>query len=243
MKISQADVVALFLACGVDTADKWDAAKLRAKVAGGMKKYREDDVPIKDAKLADLFDEVVRAQAAGEEIEMAEETGAADPKKKGKPKVAPKKKKGKPTAAVSKKATSEPKTNPKKGKPKKETKPAKEHSGAWSPDSGKPLPLSDRGPGITKYIIQCLQEAGSGKLDDDGVPRGLTKEELVKKLASKFRDHDPVKLASTVSNQVPSRLRIVRHLYAQRNPNTRGFYMEGDGTKKPKEKAVKKAAA
>lgn len=89
-----------------------------------------------------------------------------------------------------------------------------------------PTPISTRGAGVIRYIVRLLAEAGA-KGGKEGPPDGVHLETLHRKLCAKFPNRDANKLWTTLRNQVPSRLRLVRGLDVQRNAKTGGYYYAG----------------
>lgn len=234
MKVTRKDLIGLFLALGVDTADEWDDAKLRTKFEGGIRKFREGDAPLAEEARETLFNDLVAAQEAGTAVEItdgADAAGETTPERNGPAVKAPAAKKKKAGGKKKGKAKAAPAA---KKETKKKAAPAERTSKAWDPESGKPRPFSDRGPGITQFLVGVLQKAGEGKKDKEGVPVGISKEGALAKMVVKFPDHKEAKLATTLANQVPTRLRQVRHIHVQRNPATGGYYVVGDGRAKPK---------
>lgn len=217
----------MLVACGVDTAGEWPMKKLKAKVDGGVAKYKEDTHEIKDAKLAELYDDIVALQEANEEFEIEDDVTEAKPAKQPKPEPAAKEK---PAA---------------KPKPKQERQEGESRVGpSWTELKEtwktKPQQLTGRGEGKIKFIVDTLIDAGKKK-----DPKGVTKEEMLELMKEQFPESDANKMKTTINNQIPSRLKLVRHINVWKNSDTKGYYISGDGSKvQPKaEKTAKPKAA
>lgn len=228
-------LVKLFVILGVDTAPEWPTKKLQEKAEGGLKKYLEDGFEFEDTDLQDLYNSVEAANKEQEDITITED----------RPEFAGKEKK-----PAKKEATTQPAAKPKVGKAqpakaqpakaaasgtssttKADPKPKRASTGGWKPGD-PPLPFDEaRGPGVLRSIRDLLMAASEKK--------PITKEAVVAELKKEFPDRDVAKLAVTVSNQIPSRLRIVRGLHVWRSEQ--GYWIPGDGSKpQPKKESVAK---
>lgn len=219
MKVQFTRMVKLMLALGVDTAGSWDKTRLLKKIAvsaGGLKKYHTGE-DLKDENLANLYDDVVAAQEAGQELEV-EGDKEATPKKAA------------PKPAAKKADDEEP-------APKRTRQPA---------DPDRPPPwkrlteFSDRGPGKIKTLVEFLIKAGK-------TGKHLTKEAALDKMKAAFPDDDSNKMRTTVNNQIPTRLRDVRGIHVWRSetgyyidPDTEGKKPQPKASKP--QAAPKKAA-
>lgn len=254
LMVKRSRLVALFVACGVDTAANWDRgtgpAKLRSKLDGGMKKYREPGAAIADPELEALFTEIVAAQTEGRPVEIDDDvTGAAPakaaagPSANGKPKAAAKEpaapKGGKKPAAVP-----APKVGGKKKAAAAEPAAKKPRGGMsyaerreWKKTNA--IPITDRGPGVSRFIVEQLQKASQSK--------PLTKAVLLERMKLEFPDRDATRMATTINNHIPSRLRTDRHIHVWKmrmKDDSTGYWIEGDGSTpqpdQPKEPRVPK---
>jgi hypothetical protein len=224
-KFKASKVIELFLALQVDTAKDWDFAKLSTKLEKGIRKYKEGDGDLKDEELNNLYNDIHAIQEAGGILEVEDDLTPAGAKKKKPPTE---------EAAPKKKAK---KRDP---KPKGERTPV-----AWSDlvkrFKKEPQPLTERGTGIIRSIINQLKEAGKG------TPKPITKEDIVKVLKKEFKGRDEAKMTTTVNNQIPSRLKLVRHIHvwtgeAVSTPGKTGYYIKGDGLKEqPKAERFRRA--
>lgn len=70
-------------------------------------------------------------------------------------------------------------------------------------------------PGVIGSILEFLQAASAKK--------PLTKEQIVAKLANRFKDRDPESMAKTVNVQVPSRISAEKGVNVEKNEN--GYYI------------------
>jgi len=110
--------------------------------------------------------------------------------------------------------------------------PAATKGGYYAQYRQHPLALSAKGAGVIYQITKLLATAARGRHDKKtNQPAGITREALHKKLIAHFPDRDVAKMWTTVNNQVPSRLRLVRGLDVRRNENTGGYYLVGDAPK------------
>lgn len=268
-KVKATRMVALLAACGVDSVQSWPISKLRAKVDSGVKKYKDADTKLKDPELEKLYGELVEAERNKQEIDIEDDL----PKKEGavkkpaaeKPEPKAEKSNAKKGEGSGKKATAE------KEKPARKRESSGERTAPSWADLTKtwektPQELTDRGPGVVRYIIEQLKKADDGS----DAPKGITKDDLHKKLVAKFDDRDPEKMRTTLNNQIPSRLLLVRHIHVWKGSGKEGktgYFIRGEGMKaqpasmvpkkakkekpvvekvaggKPKASTVKKAAA
>lgn len=261
MQVRKSELVRLYEAVGVDTAAGWDAAKLakRTNEKPGVSRYLEPGQKIDDAELSALYDRIATATDNGEPVEVIEDsaetgksTGAeaqkapakpaaskspapkSAPASKGKPAATPAKgnpaPKGKPAPA--KAAT--PKKSPAKAATAKGERPSwKARLAKWAKEPAK---LS--GKGVFSAIVEELKAAGKGKENE----RGVTKDELTRVLKKRFPDRDETKMATSVSNMVPSRLRYKFgiHCWKRKTDDGLAYYVVGDGRQEqPEEKSVK----
>jgi hypothetical protein len=106
-------------------------------------------------------------------------------------------------------------------------------------------PITERGPGIIRVIVEELQRAGKYKS-----PRPVTKKQLLEVLKAKFPDRPPEGMWTYLTNLVPTCLRIERHIHCHSKNmggGEKGYYVIGDGrepqvkeTKEPKKAKKKK---
>jgi hypothetical protein len=211
VKTERAPLVALFVAMGVATAATWKNSRLKDR-AQNVKKYLEEGTALTDEQQT-LFNRLAAAQDKKEAVEVTGpdlgETAAPKPQT---PEPA-EKPRAKPAAAGKAGAGKKAAGN---GKPKRKA------TGGW--DGKTPLPFSDRGPGVIKFIVEELKAAGKAK-------KPISLDALHAKLAKEFDDRDSDALKTTLRNQVPSRLRIVRgiHVWSTRDKDGTKYWIEGEG--------------
>lgn len=248
MKVEQAKIVDLLKRLGVDSADRWDAAKIATKVnqEGGIARYKDvsDTLP---EELGSLFDELVADQTGGGVIEVV-------PSVDSEPTVGTE-----PESAPAAPANGKPKKKPVAGKrPKTVKKPRNE------PAAKKPAALTNGrrsarydGFGTFSEWIAHLKK-NPKELPTDGVlfvtvrelraagkranPKGVTKEYLLGVLHEEFPDRPMEKLETNLNNNVPTRLNWMYgiHVWSVKGDNNTklGYYISGDGkTPQPKSAA------
>lgn len=221
--VKQSQLVKLFLALGVDTATEWSLKRLKEKAEAGLKKFIPEGQEVADPELRKLYEEIEAANAEQDEITVVEDAVNAeggkripDPKKPAaKPKAGP------PAAPATANPAAPAKPAPKKpaaAKPEPAAKPKKR--GGWQPGD-PPLAFDlNRGPGVISSLVEFLKKANAEK--------PLTKAAAVEKLHAKFPTRDRLQLTTTVNNQMPSRLRIVRGIHLHKDGKG-GYWIEGDG--------------
>lgn len=232
MKVLKSELCKLFTALGLPDTESLPEEKFEAKVKR-MSKYTPEDGAdaINPVALAALFEKVVKANAAVETVDVEDDLKKKTAKK---PAAAAEPAKG---AAKKKPAKTEAEPTPKK-KPKKPGRKATAEGG-WTPDKG-PLPFADGGS-VIKTIVEILTKAG-----DNGKP--LTKDAIHEKMKKIYPDRDAKKMFTTMSNQVPSRLRIVRRIHVWKTSKTAAdgtvstaYWIENGGKKpQPETKQEKK---
>jgi hypothetical protein len=232
-------LVSLFKLLSVDTAGEWPADKLRQRAEGGLAKYLEPGQVLPEPEKT-LFDQIEAANKEQEDITVTDDTPEA--KKKPTAKATAKQRIESRQAVKEAAATASPKPTAPAGKPKPAAVAKPKRAGGWKPGD-PPLPFDEtRGPGVIRTLVDYLKAASPDK--------PLTKEAAVAKLKAAFPDRDEAKLTTTVNNQIPSRLRIVRGIHVWSNAT--GYWIAGDGktpqkdkirpTTQPKESQVKNAA-
>jgi hypothetical protein len=255
MKVKKSRLLDLYEALGVDSArDNWDDAKLAQKTNKdeGITRFRDPGQKIEDPELETLYDEIVKAREAGESIEVDTEGEEQSAPKPAKASV----KEGKAAGADPKR---EPKPAP-KAKPAAKKAPAKtapvkkdatggggrqryEGHGTWEAYKAhlakNPKDVGDKG--VIAETFKILKQAGKEK-------KPVTKEQILEVLKAKFRDREHNKLATTLNNNVPGRLKWMYgiHVWHDKNDDsTRTYYIDGDGrTPQPKgDKAAPKEKA
>lgn len=220
VKFKASELRKMLVACGVDTAVDWPMKKLKKKVDGGVAKYKEDTHTIKDDDLAQLYDDLVAAQENGDEVDIEDDITEAKPAKP-------------PKAEKPATDKSAGKTRKKRAEGEARVAPSwEELKEIWKKT---PQTLTGRGEGKIKFIVDTLIARGKGK-----DPKGITKEGMLGLMQVKFPNGDAKKMMTTINNQIPSRLKLVRHIYVWRNPDTKGYYIAGDGSE-PQEKTAKAA--
>ncbi len=253
MIVEQAKVTELLRALGVDSVDRWDAAKIASKInqEGGIARYRDatDSLPL---ELDGLYTELVTDQTAGNLIEVAPSEARTDvpPAANGKPK---KKTVGKRPKVVKKPARVKPKPAKKKAAPLTSSRHrAARYDGfatfkEWTNHLKKnPKPLPD--DGVIAVTVRELKAAGKAKN-----PKGVTKEYLIGVLKAEFPDRPVEKMLTNLNNNVPTRLLWMYgvHVWTFRERGTddkTGYFIVGDGkdpqpvatVETPKPKAKKK---
>ncbi len=251
MKVSKSDLVLLFVAMGFKMAPKWAASVLSAKLLK-IQSLLEADTTVADPKAAKLLKTIVKAQKAGETVEIVEgeeEAEEAPAPKKGK-KVAeeeapaPKGKKGKKAVVEDEEEEEEEEAPaPKKGKKAKPV--AEEEEEAPAPKKGKKA----------KPVVEDEEEEEE---DEDEAPakgkktkpapaappkkvgvisailsilgkatpkKPITKEHIVDKLVTMFPDRERDAMRSTVNTQVPTRINAT-HEDINIMRNEEGYYLE-----------------
>lgn len=226
---TKSKLVALFKELSVDTAGEWDAPKLQKRAEGGLAKYLEPG-QVLEGEVKELFDAIEAANKEQEDITVTDDT-APEPKKPAK-KPAKETPAGKPAAAPTTANAGKKSGGSGGGKPAPaadpapKKKPAAKRAGGWKPGD-PPLPFDEaRGPGVIRSLVDLLKAATPEK--------PLTKEKAVEELVAKFPDRKSEKIKTTVSNQIPSRLRIVRGIHVWSNAG--GYWIDGDGKKPQKDR-------
>ena len=166
------------------------------------------------------------------EAAVEPEPPAASPLPPAKPRGRPKgsKNKPKPSAVRPKKAIPPAKTRGVAGRAQR-TGPMKKKAKVGRPPGAEkayaevlkfrrkhPQPLTDRGPGVVRTIVQALRKAG-----ERGRP--VTKAEIHERLKRQFPDRDPNKMMTTVNNRVPTYLNKIMGMGVVRDPATGGYYI------------------
>lgn len=248
-QVKLSEVREMLVALGVDTAAGWDAKTAQAKIGRGVAHYLGDGqtaAGIADLSARRLFEAIDADQRAGHTVEVIDDTGGPAPaaanKKKGGDKVA--KTKAKPAKKAAK-----GKAKVKAAKPSGNGKHKPSGNGTagmtWKEKlvywKKHPKPISDRGPGILRAIVDELKAAGKG-----ANPAGVTKEHLLGVLAAKFTDRAADKMETYLNNMLPTGLRDEYGVHVRsRRPEGEltHYWIVGDGKNpQPKTKAKAKAA-
>lgn len=116
-----------------------------------------------------------------------------------------------------------------------ETKPAKGEGKKGKAKAGGKTGRQGRAgkngaPGIIESIIEFLRTGTSG--------RPLTKDEVLKRLTKRFPDRSADAMKTTISIQIPSRIKSDRGIVVRKNEN--GYWIEGGGSSSKNGKAKKK---
>lgn len=236
--VKRDEVVAMFTALGVDVASTWDVGTMAKKVAG-VSKFMEPDFEFKNPADKAVFEKLAEAEKTASKVTIE---GFPQPKPKPKPgtdvDAKTKPSKTKPAPATKARGSG---TNPNTGGKKA---PKGTATGTWAGYDRyveNPLPFSEtRGDGVLKFIVDVLKDAGAKN-------KPLTKEEIHEKMVKKFPNRDKDKMMTTLTNQIPSRLRIVRGIHVWKTKevgkDTR-YFIKGDGGKpQPKEEPKPAPAA
>lgn len=234
MKVKKSEVVQLFDTLGVPDTAGLPPEKFAAKITR-MAKYTPEEgaASINPVAAGALFEKIIAANTAGETVEVEDDgVKKKTPAKAAKPEPAAKK-------GAKKKAVKTDEPAPKKKGKKKVGRPRDPNAtGGWTPESG-PLAFAEGGS-VIKTIVDILKAAG-----EKGKP--VTKEAIHEKMKKAFPDRDHAKMFTTMSNQVPSRLRIVRGIHVWKTQVKQGdvmataYWIEGTGAKaQPETKSEKK---
>lgn len=251
MLVKKSELVALYVALGLDTVGTWPLAKLvqKTNAPGGIARYRNPGQAITDPDAEKLFDMVVLVQEGGSSVEVEDDGPVIPASTEAVPKKPPAKK---PTAKAPVKKPAAVVKPVSKKVPAKKPSVRKLGKKLWSEQlrewEKKPAVLGSKGPGVFQAILGELKAAGKQKN-----PIGVTKEYLLGVLKEKFPDRDPLKMSTSINNLVPSRLQYKFHIKVEKvrgeQDHKMRYYVTADeaakallAPKKPAKKPVKAAA-
>lgn len=217
MIVKKSELAALYVALGLDTAASWPAAKLNAKTNTdqGIARYREPGQAITDPALEALFDQIAADQTAGNLIEVEDDGDVTPPKPAPKP------------AAVKAKPAAKAPAEKKPRSPTVRTKYAgfPDWQSYYADLQKNPKTLKDKKGGVLVETVKLLKQAGK-----EG--KGVTKEHILGVLKETVPGRSVEKMAVTLNNNVPARLRWMYgiHVWTGTDPSgSRTYWIKGDG--------------